>query len=243
MKFNVDFYAPDPKKGDFIPIKHLDSKIANTIMWSPKGRHIVLGILASATKADIEFWDLDFTTDDNPNKKEAEPGANVQLLGTGDHYGVTDIAWDPSGRYLATHASSWRQSPEPGYKIWDFKGVELVSNQLDRFKQFLWRPRPPTLLSKDARHKVRKELKEYSRAFDEDDAAEENRGSAEKLALRQRDIAEWDAWRSRNNARLAEARKASGKEIHKVVEDHKEDEKVEEWIEELVDETEEVVVS
>ncbi|KAK1926394.1 eukaryotic translation initiation factor eIF2A-domain-containing protein [Papiliotrema laurentii] len=242
VKFNVDFYAPDPKKGDFIPIKKLDGKIANTIMWSPKGRHIVLATLASPTKFDIEFWDLDFTTDDNPNKKEAEPGANVQMLGTGEHYGVTDIAWDPSGRYLATHASAWRQSPEPGYKIWDFKGTELVSQQLDRFKQFLWRPRPPTLLSKDQQRKVRKELKEHSRAFDEEDAAEENRGSAEKLAQRQREIAEWDAWRARNVARLAEARKARGKELKKATQEAGEEEKVEEWIEEMIDETEEVVV-
>jgi translation initiation factor 3 subunit B len=112
--------------------------------------------------------------------------------------------------------------------------------QQDRFKQFLWRPRPPTLLSKDAQRKVRKELKDHSRIFDEEDAAEENRGSAEKLAQRQREIAEWDAWRSRNVARLAEARKARGKEIKTA--DVGEDEKVEEWTEEMVDETEEVVV-
>lgn len=106
----------------------------------------------------------------------------------------------------------------------------------------MWRPRPPTLLSKDTKHKVRKELKEYSRAFDEDDAAEENRGSAEKLAQRQREIAEWDTWRLRNVARLAEARKSRGKELKKV-EVGEAEEKVEEWIEELIDETEEVVVA
>ena len=125
--------------------------------------------------------------------------------------------------------------------MWDFKGTELVANQQDRFKQFLWRPRPPSLLSKDALRKVRKELKEHSRVFDEEDAAEENRGSAEKLAQRQRDIAEWDAWRARNVSRLAEARKARGKEIQKV-ENEVADEKVEEWIEELIDETEEVIL-
>jgi translation initiation factor 3 subunit B len=85
-------------------------------------------------------------------------------------------------------------------------------------------------------------LKEYSRAFDEDDAAEENRGSAEKLAQRQRDIAEWDAWRLRNVARLAEARKARGKELKKDTAAADAEEQVEEWIEELIDETEEVVV-
>ena len=49
-------------------------------------------------------------TDDNLQRKEAEPGANVVMLGTGEHFGITDIAWDPSGRYLGTSASAWRQT-------------------------------------------------------------------------------------------------------------------------------------
>jgi translation initiation factor 3 subunit B len=124
--------------------------------------------------------------------------------------------------------------------VWDFKGQQLVHNVQEKFKQFLWRPRPPTLLGKDAQKKVRKELKEFSRTFDEDDAAEENRGSAEKLAERQRAIAEWDAWRKRNVARVVEERKKRGKELVKAVEEDQAEEKVEEWTEELVDETEEV---
>lgn len=111
----------------------------------------------------------------------------------------------------------------------------------EKFKQFLWRPRPATLLSKDQQRKVRKELKDHSRLFDEEDAAEENRGSAEKLAQRQRDIAEWNAWHNRNLARLAEARKARGLEVKKVTEEVVEDEKVEEWVEELIDEHEETL--
>jgi uncharacterized protein with WD repeat len=110
VKFNVDFYQPDPVKTDFTLIKHLEGKSANSLFWSPKGRHIALATIASSAKFDVEFWDLDFTTDDNPNRKEAELGANIQLLGTGEHYGVTDLAWDPSGRYVATHASAWRSS-------------------------------------------------------------------------------------------------------------------------------------
>lgn len=98
------------------------------------------------------------------------------------------------------------------------------------------------MLSKDNQRKVRLNLKEFSRAFDEDDAAEENRGSAEKLAQRQRDIAEWDAWRLRNVARLVEARKARGKELKKDTAAADAEEQVEEWIEEMIDETEEVVV-
>lgn len=96
------------------------------------------------------------------------------------------------------------------------------------------------MLSKDLQRKVRKELKEHSRTFDEEDAAEENRGSAEKLAQRQRDVAEWDAWRLRNVSRLLEERKSRNKMHSK--KEQGEAEKVEEWIEELIDETEEIVI-
>lgn len=110
VKYSLSFYARDPKKGDFACIRQFDGKIANMLTWSPKGRHIALACMGSATKYDVEFYDLDFTTDDNPNRKEAEPGANVTLLATEEHFGITNLAWDPSGRYVATSASAWQQS-------------------------------------------------------------------------------------------------------------------------------------
>ncbi|KIR33179.1 eukaryotic translation initiation factor 3 subunit B [Cryptococcus deuterogattii 99/473] len=236
-KYSIDFYQLDSKKGDFIAIKHLDSKMANTLVWSPKGRHIALATIGSSSKYDIEFWDLDFTIDER--REAAELGANVTMLGTGEHYGITEIAWDPSGRYIATSASTWRQSPEPGFSIWDFKGQQLLHESRDRFKQFLWRPRPPTLLSKEQIKKVRKELRDYSRQFDEEDAAEENRGSAEKLAQRRREIGEWNAWRTRNNDRLVVEREKKGKSKAKI-DVQGQEARVEEWVEELIDETEEL---
>ena len=121
VKYNIDFYQLDPKKGDFAPIRHFEGKMANTLVWSPKGRHIVFATIGSSSKYDIDFLDLDFTIDDNPIKRDAEPGSNVQLMNTAEHYGITDIAWDPSGRYLSTYASAWRQSVS---HIWRLCPVE-----------------------------------------------------------------------------------------------------------------------
>jgi translation initiation factor 3 subunit B len=89
--------------------------------------------------------------------------------------------------------------------------------------------------------KVRRELKEHSRAFDEQDQAEENRGTAEKRAQREREVAEWNAWRKRNIERLLVARKERGLEL--VKQETTAEETVEEWIEDLVQETEEIVDS
>lgn len=72
----------------------------------------MLATLGSSTKSDIEFWDLDFYTDDFSGRpgKETEWAGGMQHLSTIDHYGVTDIEWDPSGRFVATSVSSWRHT-------------------------------------------------------------------------------------------------------------------------------------
>jgi translation initiation factor 3 subunit B len=123
--------------------------------------------------------------------------------------------------------------------IWDFKGQQLTHNPVEKFKQFLWRPRPPTLLTKELQRKVRRELKDASRGFDEQDQAEENRGNTELRAQREREVAEWNAWRKRNVEKLLSERKARGKEL--VSNETGAEETVEEWIEDLVQETEEYV--
>ena len=69
----------------------------------------MLATVGSSSKSELEFWDLDFNLDDTKGKdsSSADWGSSVQLIGTADHYGVTDVEWDPSGRYLATSASAW----------------------------------------------------------------------------------------------------------------------------------------
>jgi uncharacterized protein with WD repeat len=69
-----------------------------------------LATIGLSVKHDLEFWDVDFTTDDKVQKNETDPGANMTLLGSGEHYGMSEIAWDPSGRYLTSEASAFRNS-------------------------------------------------------------------------------------------------------------------------------------
>ncbi len=68
--------------------------------------------LPRCTHHNGEFWDLDFVTDDRRTAEEREAGVGIQLLsGSGvEHYGITDLEWDPSGRYVASSASAWRHS-------------------------------------------------------------------------------------------------------------------------------------
>jgi translation initiation factor 3 subunit B len=41
----------------------------------------------------------------------------------------------------------------------------------DRFGQLSWRPRVPSLLPREKEEEIRKNLKEYSRRYDEEDEA------------------------------------------------------------------------
>ncbi|RGB25416.1 eukaryotic translation initiation factor eIF2A-domain-containing protein [Rhizophagus diaphanus] len=248
LRTNVSFYClekPKPGKGggtaNFKLIKTLEKKTANAIYWSPRGRHVILATLRSTTVFDLEFWDLDFDTiGDQKEGSKNDSSASIQLMSTQEHYGVTDIEWDPTGRYVITSASVWRHSMENGYTLWDFKGAQLQKQLLDNFKQLLWRPRPKSLLSDDDKKTIRKNLREYSKTFEAEDALAQTSVSKELLAHRRRLIDEWNAWRKRVEKDLAEERERAGVPVISRKDDDNV-EIIEEWIEEVVDEIEEIV--
>jgi uncharacterized protein with WD repeat len=137
-----------------------------------------------------------------------------------------------------------RRAPqiENGYAIWDFRGQEIEKRLLDRFKQFLWRPRSQSLLTKEQKRTIRRNLREYSRAFEEADAAEETTVSAELVAQRKRAVDEWNAWRVRIAEEVAEARPTRGRRGELPARKQDEDkEEIEVWIDEVIEQVEEVV--
>ncbi|KAJ7169985.1 eukaryotic translation initiation factor eIF2A-domain-containing protein [Mycena filopes] len=219
IKTDVSFYQLEHGKNDFKLLRTLPSRTSNAIRWSPRGRHVVLATVGSSSKSELEFWDLDFNIEDAGRREgqvsKEEWGSGIQLLGTADHYALTDVEWDPSGRYLATSASSWTHTLENGYAIWDFRGQEITKQIQDRFKH---------------------------RTFDEDDAAEESNVSAELVALRKRLVDEWNAWRLRSKAEFfGDGGVGAGKE-GKVHSESEEKEEIEVWIDEVIDQVEEEVV-
>ena len=110
-KTSVSFFAPErlkgPGTGQFKLLRTLEKKNSNGIYWSPKGRFVIVATIASAQSFDLDFWDLDFEGEKTDPEKDLT--ANLQLMTTGDHYGITDVEWDPTGRYVATYASIFKQ--------------------------------------------------------------------------------------------------------------------------------------
>lgn len=128
---------------------------------------------------------------------------------------------------------------ENGYAIWDFRGQELTKQIQDRFKQFIWRQRPRSLLTKDRQRQIRKNLREYSRKFDEEDAAEESSVSAELIAQRKRLVDEWNAWRALRRKENADERV---QRANKHVLDKEDKEEIEVWMDEVIEQIEEIVI-
>lgn len=135
---------------------------------------------------------------------------------------------------------------ENGYHLYDFKGEQLREEPVEKFKQWLWRPRPPTLLNKEEIKGIRKNLRDYSRVFDQEDA---DRGASADLAVvehRRRLLDEWLAWRASLAAEVKEERRDRGlpeDPMEDLVEktDKSDDQVIEELVEEIVEETEEII--
>jgi len=249
-KTNVHFYAPEKLKsgvGSWMCAKIIEKRNSNAIYWGPKGRFAVVATVHSQQSFELEFWDFDF--EGEKQKQENAPAGkelacNLMLMAMGEHYGVTDVEWDPTGRYVATSASYWKHQMENGYHLFDFKGQLLREEHIDRFKQFLWRPRPPTMLTKEEQKGIRKNLREYSKQFDEEDEFEAVTANEEVIEARKRLLNEWRAWRDRVEKELEMDRKEVDWKLPMASVDaaDEEDQVVEEIVEEVIMETEEEVV-
>jgi translation initiation factor 3 subunit B len=135
---------------------------------------------------------------------------------------------------------------ENGYHVYDFRGEQLREEPIEKFRQWAWRPRPPTLLSKEEQKQVRKNLREYSKTFDQEDA---ERGASADLAVveaRRQLLDDWLAWRASVEAELEEERLDRGLPLDPVetlqqTAEEGEEQVIEEIMEEVLEETEEIV--
>lgn len=140
---------------------------------------------------------------------------------------------------------------ENGWSIHTFSGNTLAEHPTDKFKQFVWRPRPATLLSKEEQKQVRKNLREYSKEFEEEDKYAVDIANTAVVETRKRVINEWTAWLRREKEYLAEEREAydlpENADEAKLAKDARPEAEeqgetvVEEMVEEIVEEHEEVI--
>lgn len=140
---------------------------------------------------------------------------------------------------------------ENGYHLYDFKGEQLREEAIEKFKQFQWRPRPASLLSKEEQKAIRRNLREYSRIFEQEDAERISSADVAVVEARRRLLEEWFAWRESIVQEVAEEREYMGLPADPAAELIKaktseistsgEEQVIEEIMEEVLEETEEIV--
>ena len=131
---------------------------------------------------------------------------------------------------------------ENGYHLYDFRGTLLREEAIEGFKQLLWRPRPPTLLSKEEQAEIRKNLRNYSKVFDEQDVAKKSSANKAVIESRREMLQEWNSWREQVAERLRE--EGADLEIAAAkgeVPGDAEAEEIEEIVEEILEESEEIM--
>mmetsp|Transcript_46089 Transcript_46089/g.110990 ORF Transcript_46089/g.110990 Transcript_46089/m.110990 type:complete len:611 (+) Transcript_46089:230-2062(+) len=133
-------------------LKTLEKKTVNEIYWSPAGHHVVLAGMKNLNGV-LNFFDVDA----------------LESMSEDEHFMCTDLEWDPTGRYVTTYVSAFRQPMENGFTIWNFAGKRLHVVNRDKFFQFIWRPRPPSLLTNKQEREIRKNLPEFSAKYLEED--------------------------------------------------------------------------
>lgn len=137
---------------------------------------------------------------------------------------------------------------ENGYRLWTFSGQILKESPVEKFKQLLWRPRPPTLLSREEQKKVRRNLRDYSREFDEMDKEMEEGANLAVIEARRRLYSEWYAWLEQELEDVKAEREDLGLpdpeeelDLERTKSAKEGEETVEEVVEEVIEETEEFI--
>ncbi|CAL8073302.1 unnamed protein product [Calicophoron daubneyi] len=149
------------------------------LRWSPKGNMLVIAGLKSADGY-LEFI-------------SANEGMS---LAKGEHPMVSEIHWDPTGRYLSTAVSSFYQKNDNGVWFWNSVGRCLYKMRLNGLRTFVWRPRPPCLLSAEQIQNIKKNMSKYNTHFANEDKMLASKASREWLEKRQKMLGEFNAWKS-----------------------------------------------
>eukprot|EP00455_Lapot_gusevi_P049428 TRINITY_DN7004_c0_g1_i2.p1 TRINITY_DN7004_c0_g1~~TRINITY_DN7004_c0_g1_i2.p1 ORF type:complete len:569 (+),score=157.84 TRINITY_DN7004_c0_g1_i2:105-1709(+) len=201
-KNSISFYVLKNKK---IVLEHtLDQRLTNHLFWSPAGSTIVLATLGSSVEEKtLEVYDA----------------TRREVLAQLTHIYLSDVEWDPSGRYFTSSSTqpvgntNPRYQMENGYKVWTCKGKLAFQHMVDQLYQVLWRPRPPSLLSADQIKEIKRILRDkYFKKFEEAD--DEIRQSQLTGAAKERRMLR-DQWRSyrEEQARLYQGQAALRAEL------------------------------
>ena len=158
----------------------LEKRRCNQLYWAPKGGRLVIVNVDPQRRAggEMEFIDLSKVRNQNDDSQTVK-----NLL----HENITDIQWDPSGRYLITATTQYLDTTsgdDTRYIIWSFQGEKLFTHKIKHFYQILWRPRPKQLskLTNTDKQRINTHIGQgWDKLFKEQDQEERMATQSKKL--------------------------------------------------------------
>ncbi|KAI6242660.1 Eukaryotic translation initiation factor 3 subunit B [Aphelenchoides fujianensis] len=162
----------------------------NTVSWAPQGGWLAV-FAASSSAGHVFFIDT--------NGSEATKIRGIE------HPSVNYGSWDPTGRYFVT-GSLANSRYDPSYRIHTFQGREVYKKSIDTIMRFKWRPRPPVHLTEQKQKEIRRNLKQISAKFEEEDRREQQQLSKEMLAKRKETFEAFNSRRTQHRERYEEER-------------------------------------
>ena len=211
-KYALSFYALERVKklqGTWKETNRFVDRPASRLVWSPRGRFLAT-VSMSNVGLQVEFWDVDYEAAVTPAANSALPAAedlpiNVFLLASREHSSAREFSWDPSGRYFLTYSST-RDGTQgtKSYILWDHVGRQLRQEKFNGLMAFLWRPRPPSPLTKEQRRAASKKVKQLVEQFDMQDAAMAANDSDDLLRFIEATMESWRLYRKDAKQKLRE---------------------------------------
>lgn len=107
-------------------LKKLEKRACNHLFWSPNGQFIVLAGLGSNGGGSLEFVDTN----------------EFLVMNTTDHFQMSDVEWDPTGRYVVTGVSFWKTKVDTGeccFKMFLSHPVYLLESKCIYFHSYTHR--------------------------------------------------------------------------------------------------------
>merc|ERR1719158_1756266 len=126
--------------------------------------------------------------------------SDYMTMNQSEHFQVTSVDWDPTGRYVVTGVSYWNIKVDNGFWLWSFQGklLQRHEKEKEKFCQLQWRPRPKTLLGPKDIKEIKKSLKKYSTQFEMKDRRRATAENKELVEKRIKLMEEYKAYRAQN---------------------------------------------
>jgi translation initiation factor 3 subunit B len=179
--YKIDSGKPAP-----ILVSKLDSGVQlSVVKWAPQGGWLVV-YSENSPAGQAHFIDAS--------------GTEVSRTRIVEHPSMNYGEWDPTGRYFIT-ASAGHGRYDTGYRIHTFMGREIYKKSLEGLTRFKWRPRPKIVIPDQKVKEIKRNLKNLSRKFEEEDRKEQDKASKELIEKRRAFMSEFNSLRQKAKER------------------------------------------